>query len=470
MPNIFRNGQRVDSTEQAVSLEPLDDSDLFILMPENGESTTRDGEVGSCNVKYTYLINSAITVEPLSDSDLFDLISLDNKVHVTGEDGTEERSNRAQDVKFINSAITVEPLNKSDLLVLTPNFSDSQVVQIKRSQVFEDPSINDVDSVTGTDAATSSNDQALQESDDTYNDTSWEEDSSATGRSNAGEAAWLKWNVAKLRQDVARVNITVREKQRIMEERIKRIEETARKKRREEETRLLWLRKKREEEIKKQDVNKKEGRMVSGYTRLPKTDEEREEIFKDWLLKKTLEMREHKAKLDKESRLKEEDRLKQEEENRRAFNVWFERSKNRPKPVPAGVYNDGEEQDDESTLTVCVLQNRPGDPERSVTPSLGDSLRNNLPATSEETVANCRLRWSLVQAPSSCGQVDPPKAEFDLCQNNCFTKHRGLNPRPLTIERQRRSYSVFRKCNYARDAFLSHKDVIVETWTQIMFV
>nr|CAD7430963.1 unnamed protein product [Timema monikensis] len=454
MPNIFRNGQRVDSTEQAVSLEPLDDSDLFILMPENGESATRDGEVGSCNVKYTYLVNSAITVEPLSDSDLFDLISLDNKVHVTGEDGTEERSNRAQDVKFINSAITVEPLNESDLLVLTPNFSDSQVVQ----------------GLTPPPPPMTRRCRSLTTPTTTHPGKNWEEDSSATGRSNAGEAAWLKWNVAKLRQDVARVNITVREKQRIMEERIKRIEETARKKRREEETRLLWLRKKREEEIKKQDVNKKEGRMVSGYTRLPKTDEEREEIFKDWLLKKTLEMREHKAKLDKESRLKEEDRLKQEEENRRAFNVWFERSKNRPKPVPAGVYNDGEEQDVFLTLNgMSRYRNRPGDPERSVTPSLGDSL-NNLPATSEETVANCLLRWSLVQAPSSCGQVDPPKAEFDLCQNNCFTMHWGLNLRPLTIERQRRSYSVFRKCNYARDAFLSHKDVIVETWTQIMFV
>nr|CAD7420212.1 unnamed protein product [Timema poppensis] len=291
MPNVFRNGQRVDSTEQAVYLEPLDDSDLFILAPENGESVTRDGEGGSCNVKYTYLINSAITVEPLSDSDLFDPVSLDNKAHATGEDGAGERSDRAQDVKFINSAITVEPLNESDLLVLTPNFSDSQVVQIKRSQVFEDPSVNDADSLTGTDAA-SSDDQALKESDDTYDDTSWEEDSpTTTGRSNAGEAAWLKWNVAKLRQDVARVNVAVREKQRSMEERVKRMEETARKKRREEETRLLWLRKKREEEIKKQDANKKEGRTVSGYTRRPKTDEEKEEIFKDWLLKKTLEMR-----------------------------------------------------------------------------------------------------------------------------------------------------------------------------------
>nr|CAD7462594.1 unnamed protein product [Timema tahoe] len=192
----------------------------------------------------------------------------------------------------------------------------------------------------GTDVANSLNDQAVKESDDTYDDTSWEKDSSTTGRSNAGEAAWLKWNVAKLRQDVARVNVTVREKQRSMEERIKRIEEAARKKRREEETRLLWLQKKREEEIKKQDVNKKEGRRMSGYTRRPKTDEEKEEIFKDWLLKKTLEMRDHKAKLDEESRLKEEDKIKQEEENRRAFNAWFERSKNRPKPVPAGVYND----------------------------------------------------------------------------------------------------------------------------------
>nr|CAD7267213.1 unnamed protein product [Timema shepardi] len=383
MPNVFRNGQRVDSTEQAVSLEPLDDSDLFILAPENGESVTRDGEGGSCNVKYTYLINCAITVEPLSDSDLFDPVSLDNKVHATGEDGAGERSDRAQDVKFINSAITVEPLNESDLLVLTPNFSDSQVVQtilppftltyyqlfrsshltdeeievqtlIKRSQVFEDPSVNDADNMTGTDAA-SSDDQALKESDDTYDDTSWEEDSpTTTGRSNAGEAAWLKWNVAKLRQDVARVNAAVREKQRSMEERVKRMEEAARKKQREEETRLLWLRKKREEETKKQDADKKEGRTVSGYTRWPKTDEEKEEIFKDWLLKKTLEMREHKAKLDKESRLKEEVKIKQEEENRRAFTVWFERSKNRPKPVPAGIYNDGEEQG------VCLTFNGTG--------------------------------------------------------------------------------------------------------------